>query len=103
MEKRLKSDPQLDVDVQSQNDFFAGQSGNLTATIGVLAGVVAVIMGAGAVFGALNTMYSAVSARTQEIGTLRALGFGAAPVVISVMAEALLLSTLGGLLGAAIA
>jgi putative ABC transport system permease protein len=60
-------------------------------------------MGVGAVFGALNTMYSAVSARTQEIGTLRALGFGAAPVVASVMAEALLLSLLGGALGAALA
>jgi putative ABC transport system permease protein len=60
-------------------------------------------MAFGATFGALNTMYSAVSARTQEIGTLRALGFGAAPVVASVMAEALLLSLLGGLLGAAVA
>ncbi len=103
MEERLTSDPQLDVDVRSQNDFFAGQSGSLTATIGVLAGIVAAIMGIGATFGALNTMYSAVSARTQEIGTLRALGFGAAPVVASVMAEALLLSLLGGVLGAAVA
>lgn len=60
-------------------------------------------MGIGATFGALNTMYSAVSARTREIGTLRALGFGAAPVVASVMAEALLLSLLGGVLGAAVA
>jgi putative ABC transport system permease protein len=103
MNERLRSDPQLDVEVESQDDFFAGQSGNLSATIGVLAGIVAVIMGFGAVFGALNTMYSAVSARTQEIGTLRAIGFGALPVVSSVMAEALLLSALGGLLGAALA
>jgi putative ABC transport system permease protein len=103
MEARLKADPQLDVDVRSQDAFFAGQSGNLTATIGVLAGIVAAIMGVGAVFGALNTMYSAVSARTKEIGTLRALGFGAAPVVASVMAEALLLSLLGGALGATLA
>ncbi|WP_395790044.1 ABC transporter permease [Aquimonas sp.] len=103
MEKRLTTDPQLDVDVRLQDAYFAGQSGNLTATIGGLAGFVAFIMGIGAVFGALNTMYSAVSARTQEIGTLRALGFGALPVVTSVMAEALLLSLLGGLLGAAVA
>jgi len=103
MEKRLTTDPQLDVDVRLQDAFFAGQSGGLTGTIGVLAGFVATVMGIGAVFGALNTMYSAVSARTQEIGTLRALGFGALPVVSSVMAEALLLSVLGGLLGAAVA
>ena len=100
---RLKSDPQLDVDVQSQAEFYRGQSGNLTATIGVLAGIVAVIMGIGAVFGALNTMYSAVSSRTKEIGTLRALGFGATPVVVSVMAESLMLAIIGGLLGAGVA
>ncbi len=100
MSERLKTDPQLDVEVKSQLDFYQGQSGQLTATIGILAGIVAVIMAFGATFGALNTMYSAVSARTREIGTLRALGFGAPPVVASVMAEALLLSTSGGLLGA---
>ena len=60
-------------------------------------------MAIGALFGALNTMYSAVSSRTAEIGTLRALGFGALPVVASVMAEAMALSLLGGLLGAGIA
>lgn len=103
MAKRLTTDPQLDVDVRLQDAYFAGQSGGLTAVIGGLAGFVAFIMGIGAVFGALNTMYSAVSARTQEIGTLRALGFGALPVVASVMAEALLLSLLGGLLGAVVA
>ena len=101
--KRLKENPQLDVEAKSQLEFYKGQSSNLTSTIGVLAGVVAVIMAFGATFGALNTMYSAVSARTREIGTLRALGFGALPVVVSVMAEALLLSFSGGLLGAAIA
>ena len=103
MAERLREDPQLDVEAQSQLDFYKGQSGQLTATIGVLAGIVALIMAFGATFGALNTMYSAVSARTREIGTLRALGFGASPVVASVMAEALLLSASGGLLGAALA
>lgn len=103
MAERLKTDPQLDVEVKSQLDFYQGQSGQLTATIGILAGIVAVIMAFGATFGALNTMYSAVSARTREIGTLRALGFGAPPVVASVMAEALLLSTSGGILGALVA
>lgn len=103
MKNRLTEDPQLDVDVRPQDEFFRGQSGNLTATIGVLAGIVALIMAFGATAGALNTMYSAVSARTQEIGTLRALGFGALPVVVSVMAESLLLATSGGLLGALVA
>lgn len=103
MAARLTADPQLDVDVRSQRDFFSGQSSQLNATIGILAAIVAVIMAVGATFGALNTMYSAVSARTREIGTLRALGFGAAPVVASVMAEALLLSLAGGVLGATIA
>lgn len=60
-------------------------------------------MGVGAVFGALNTMYSAVSARTVEIATLRAIGFGAAPIVVSVLSEALLLAAVGGILGAAVA
>ncbi len=100
MAKRMKEDPQLDVEAKSQLEFYRGQSGNLTATIGVLAGIVALIMAVGATFGALNTMYSAVSARTREIGTLRALGFGALPVVASVMAESLLLSLSGGILGA---
>lgn len=100
MAQRLKEDPQLDVEAKSQLEFYQGQSGQLTATIGVLAGIVALIMAFGATFGALNTMYSAVSARTREIGTLRALGFGAAPVVASVMVEALLLSVSGGVLGA---
>jgi putative ABC transport system permease protein len=103
MTARLKADPQLDVEAATQLDFYQGQSGELTATIGVLAGIVALIMAFGAAFGALNTMYSAVSARTREIGTLRALGFGAAPVVASVMAEALLLSFAGGALGALLA
>ncbi len=103
MKKRLTEDPQLDVDVRNQRDFYSGQSSGLTATIGWLAAIVAIIMAIGATFGALNTMYSAVSARTKEIGTLRALGFGALPVVASVMAEALLLSLAGGLLGAIIA
>jgi putative ABC transport system permease protein len=103
MDRRLTSDPQLDVDVRSQRAFFSGQSEGLTNTIGVLAGIVALIMAVGAVFGALNTMYSAVSARTREIGTLRAIGFGAFPVVLSVMAESLLLSLIGGVIGAVIA
>ncbi|MGD9582523.1 MAG: ABC transporter permease [Lysobacterales bacterium] len=103
MKQRLASDPQLTVDVQRERDYFSGQSQTLTTLIGWLAGVISTIMGFGALFGALNTMYSAVSARTAEIGTLRALGFGALPVIASVMAEALILAGAGGLIGALLA
>jgi putative ABC transport system permease protein len=60
-------------------------------------------MGLGAVFGALNTMYTAVSARAREIATLRALGFRSGPVVVSVLSESLLLALVGGSIGAALA
>lgn len=103
LKQRLGNDPQLNVDVFSEVDYFGAQSAGLVRQIGYITNIVAVIMALGALFGALNTMYAAVSARTSEIGTLRALGFGRAPVVASVLAEAMLLSLLGGLLGAGIA
>lgn len=103
LKRRLTADPQLTVDVKTEQDYFSSQSSGLTSQIGFLTSIVAYIMAFGALFGALNTMYSAVSARTAEIGTLRALGFGNAPVVASVMAEAMALSLLGGILGAGIA
>jgi putative ABC transport system permease protein len=103
LKRRLTADPQLTVDVKTEQDYFSSQSSGLTSQIGFLTNIVAYIMAFGALFGALNTMYSAVSSRTSEIGTLRALGFGNAPVVASVMAEAMALSLLGGILGSAIA
>jgi putative ABC transport system permease protein len=103
MKARLKADPTITVDVEREQDYFSKQSRQLTFLIGWLAGIITVIMGFGALFGALNTMYSAVSARTAEIGTLRALGFGALPVIASVMAEALILAGSGGILGALLA
>ncbi|MDZ4813942.1 MAG: ABC transporter permease [Pseudomonadota bacterium] len=103
MRARLSADPTLTVDVEREQDYFSKQSRTLTSLITWLAGIITVIMGFGALFGALNTMYSAVSSRTAEIGTLRALGFGALPVVASVMAEALILAGAGGLLGAVLA
>jgi putative ABC transport system permease protein len=99
----LTSDPQLTVDVERERDYFSAQSESLTFLISLLTNIIAAIMAFGALFGALNTMYSAVSARTAEIGTLRALGFGAAPVVASVMAEAVILAAAGGLFGALLA
>ena len=103
LKRRLESDPQLNVEVKTERDFFNSQSAGLTRQIGWITNIVAAIMAFGALFGALNTMYSAVSTRTAEIGTLRALGFGAAPVIASVMAEAMLLSLAGGVLGAGVA
>ena len=99
----LTTDPQLKVDVQREPEYYAAQSKALTKAIYVVGNTVAVIMAIGAMFGALNSMYSAVAARGLEIATLRAIGFGAVPVLLSVMIEALLLSLLGGVIGAALA
>jgi putative ABC transport system permease protein len=99
----LTSDPQIKVDVQREREYFAKQSEGLTKTINIVGTTVAVIMAIGAMFGALNTMYSAVAARGLEIATLRAIGFGAFPVLMGVMVESLLLSLLGGVLGASLA
>ena len=103
LKARLTHNPQLNVDVDTEREFFSAQSAGTTRTISWITSAVAIVMAIGALFGALNTMYSAVSARTAEIGTLRALGFGSAPVVASVMAEAMVLSAAGGALGAGIA
>ena len=100
--ERIKDDPRLDLALQSEQDYFANQSASLASTIEFVGYGVAVIMAIGAVFAALNTMYSAVVTRTVEIATLRALGFGATPVVISVMIESMALALLGGVLGAVI-
>jgi putative ABC transport system permease protein len=99
----LTSDPQLTVDVQREREYYAKQSAGLTKTINIVGTTVAVIMAIGAMFGALNTMYSAVAARGLEIATLRAIGFGAFPVLFGVMIESLLLSLLGGVIGASLA
>ena len=99
----LTSDPQLKVDVQREREYYAKQSAGLTKTINIVGTTVAVIMAIGAMFGALNTMYSAVAARGLEIATLRAIGFGAFPVLFGVIIESLLLSLLGGAIGASLA
>jgi putative ABC transport system permease protein len=93
------SDPRLNVDVVREIDYYSKQSTRLTTLITVLGGLVASIMAIGAVFGALNTMYSAVSERGREIATMRALGFGAPSVVFSFVLEALLIAFVGGLIG----
>jgi len=99
----LTSDPRLNVKPMREIDYYAEQSETLYRLITTLGTLIAVIMGFGAVFGALNTMYTAVAARGREIATLRALGFHAGPVVISVLLESLLLALAGGAIGAALA
>jgi putative ABC transport system permease protein len=95
----VTSDPRLNVDVSREIDYYAKQSTTMTRLITILGGLVAFVMAIGAIFGALNTMYSAVSERGREIGTMRALGFGAAAVVFSFLVEALFISFIGGAIG----
>ena len=96
----LTTNPQLKVKVERTSDFYAEQSTSVTEFIRTIGVFIAAMMALGALFGALNTMYSAVAARTREIATLRALGFSAGPVVLSVLIESLVLALAGGLLGA---
>ena len=99
----LTSNPQLTVTVARQSEYYAEQSETITRLINTLGFLIAFLMAIGAVFGALNTMYSAVSARTREIATLRALGFGSGAVVVSLMVESLLLALAGGAIGGGLA
>ena len=99
----LTTDPSLKVGVQREADYYAAQSRNLSKLLNLLAYFVGGIMALGACFGALNTMYTAVSTRTREIATLRAIGFSGAPIVVSVLVESLLLAIVGSAIGSAAA
>jgi putative ABC transport system permease protein len=96
----LSADPRVNVDVETEKQYFSGQTRQFRRTIGILAYFVTGIMGLGAVFAALNTMYAAVGSRAREIATLRAIGFRGVPVVLAILIESLLLALAGGLLGA---
>jgi putative ABC transport system permease protein len=95
----LTTDKRLNVDVTREIDYYSKQSTSMTRLITVLGGFVAGIMAVGAIFGALNTMYSAVAERGREIATMRALGFNSFNVILSFLFEALLISFVGGVLG----
>ncbi len=95
----VTSDPRLNVDVVCEIDYYAKQSSTMTRLITILGGLVAAIMAIGAVFGALNTMYSAVAERGREIAIMRALGFSSWNVILSFLFEALLISFVAGLIG----
>ena len=95
----LTSNPQLNVQVQRETDYYAQKSQALSALIQGVGFGIAALMGIGAVFGAILTMYTAVSTRSREIATLRALGFNTTSVVVSVLAESLALGAIGGVIG----
>ena len=99
----LTTNPAITVAVSRETEYYAEQSKELSALLFIVAYFVGGIMAVGAMFGALNTMYSAVSARTLEIATLRAIGFGAGAVVTSIFVEAIILALAGGLLGSLLA
>ena len=96
----MTSNPQLNVKVLRPAEYYVEQSTTLTRLITTIGYLVATLMAVGAIFGALNTMYSAVAARTREVATLRALGFGRGAIVIALMIESLVLAFIGGAIGA---
>ena len=100
--ERIRREPRLRADLVAEGDFYAGQSQAKTGMVESFAYLIGAIMALGAVIASINTMYSSVSTRSVEIGTLRSLGFSNVPVVASVMVEALLLALAGGLLGGAV-
>jgi putative ABC transport system permease protein len=103
LKDELTTNPQLNVRILSESDYYSEQSRSLSIMVTTVGYTVAILMGLGAIFSALNTMYSAVSARTREIATLRALGFGRFPILVSVINESVVLGGIGGIVGCAIA
>ena len=103
LSESIEDDPRLQVNLYSEQDWYEKSTQDNTQLIKLFALIVGIIMSIGAVFAALNTMYTAVASRTYEIATLRAVGFGGGPVVISVLVESLFLAIFGGCLGALIA
>jgi len=99
----LTTDPRVNLKIQRETDYYAEQSQTLTTLVTTLGTVIAVLMGIGAVFGAVNTMYTAVASRMREIATLRALGFGGGAVSVSVLAESMMLALGGGVAGGLVA
>jgi len=99
----LEDDPRIDPDVMTEKEYYSGQAEPMTRFIKIIGYPLTILMAIGAIFGALNSMYSSVSVRGKEIATLRALGFGPVSVLISTMVESTLLAFVGGALGGAVA
>jgi putative ABC transport system permease protein len=102
-DKDLRANPQMQVQADSERAYYENQAGGVATALKILAGFVGVVMGIGAVFGAMNTMYAIVSQRTREIGTLRALGFSRFSVLLSFVMESVLLALVGGIIGCLVA
>jgi putative ABC transport system permease protein len=103
LEKLLADDPRIDPDVLSEKAYYSAQAEPLSRFIRAVGYPLTILMSIGAVFGALNSMYSSVSARGKEIATLRALGFGPVPVMVSTIVESTVLAAAGGVIGGAAA
>jgi putative ABC transport system permease protein len=99
----IRDDPEMQLEAKDERKYYEDQAGGLSTALMFLVGFVSVIMGIGAVFGAMNTMYAIVSARTREIGTLRALGFSRSSILFSFVLESVLLAAAGGALGCLLA
>jgi len=102
-DKDLRANPQIQVQADSERVYYENQAGGVATALKILAAFVGIVMGIGAVFGAMNTMYAIVSQRTREIGTLRALGFSRFSILLSFVMESVLLAFIGGVLGCLIA
>jgi len=99
----LEDDPRIDVDVINERDFYSQQSEAMTNIINYVGYPLTILMSIGAIFGALNTMYSSISARGKEIATLRAIGFRPLSILVSVVIESGVLALIGGLVGGGLA
>jgi putative ABC transport system permease protein len=95
----VQADPRVTVEAQREQEYYASKSLIVTTLITVLGSLIAAVMALGAVFGALNTMYSAVSERSREIAVLRAIGFGGGAIVLSFLLESLIIAFVGGAVG----
>ncbi|HKR62811.1 MAG TPA: ABC transporter permease [Thermoanaerobaculia bacterium] len=96
----LTADPRVNLKIVREREYYAEQSKLISKLVNIVAGGIALLMGLGAIFGALNTMYTAVAARAREIATLEAIGFSGSPIVVSVLVESILLAAIGGIVGA---
>jgi putative ABC transport system permease protein len=103
LDRWIRAQPQMQLQAVQERKYYADQAGPLQSTLSILATFVAVVMGVGAVFGAMNTMYAIVAARTREIGTLRALGFRRGSVLLAFVLESVFLALLGGAIGCLLA
>ena len=103
LDRWIRAQPQMQLQALSERRYYEEQAGPLARALRGLATFVAIVMGIGAVFGAINTMYAIVSARTREIGTLRALGFTRGAILASFLIESVLLAAIGGAIGCLLA